>query len=134
MTTARAWSAPKLAPLMLPMPVIRPSRLRRPVCAAIASAPYSMKLPASHRSAMFWRALRPPWAWRRAMASGRAGAAGVGGNGWCAVFDEAAGVAQVGDVLARAAPALGLAPGHGFGAGGVERGGMAFEHLLQVGA
>ena len=42
------------------------------VCAATASAPYSMKLPASHRSAMFSRAVRRPSAWRLATASGRA--------------------------------------------------------------
>ena len=32
---------------------------------------YSMKLPGSHRSAIFSRALRRPWAWRLAMACGR---------------------------------------------------------------
>jgi hypothetical protein len=77
MTTARDRSAPNCAALMEPMPVTMPSagvlatrssRLRLRVCAAIASAPYSMKLPSSQRSAMFSRALRLPWAWRLAMA------------------------------------------------------------------
>ena len=81
MTTARERSAPNCAPLMRPMPVTMPSAgvrrisssaLRRLCCAATASAPYSSKLPASHRSAMFSRALRRPSACRRVMASGRA--------------------------------------------------------------
>jgi hypothetical protein len=45
--------------------------LRRRVCAAIASAPYSMKLPSSHRSAMFSRAAAALGV-APAMASGRA--------------------------------------------------------------
>ena len=44
---------------------------RRLDCAATASAPYSLKLSASHRSAMFSRAVRRPSACRRATASGR---------------------------------------------------------------
>ena len=65
--------------LTLPMPVtmpsagvlrIRSSSARRLRCAAKASAPYSTKLPASQRSAMFSRAVRRP-ARRRATASGR---------------------------------------------------------------
>ena len=42
------------------------STLRRLDCAATAKAPYSVKLPASSRSAMFSRAMRRPAAWRRA--------------------------------------------------------------------
>ena len=67
MTMQRALSSPNKAPLTVPMPVINPSagvvlmsssmglRLR---CAARRSAPYSMKLPGSHRSSMFSRAVR----------------------------------------------------------------------------
>src|SRR6185312_3544213 len=51
---------------------IRSSSSRRPRWAAIAKRPYSTKLPASTRSARFSRAVRPPAAWRRATASGRA--------------------------------------------------------------
>jgi hypothetical protein len=51
----------------------------------------------------------------------QAAAARLRGNRERAVFDEAAFVAQVGDVLARGAPALGVALGHGVRAGGVER-------------
>jgi hypothetical protein len=72
---------------------IRSSSVRRRVCAAMASAPYSMKLPGSsavsHRSAMFSRAVRPPCAWRLSTAA----------CGW-----------------------------H------VERGRVAIDHLLQIGA
>ena len=50
---------------------IKSSALRRLLWAATASAPYSEKLFASTRSAMFSRALRKPSAWRLAMASGR---------------------------------------------------------------
>ena len=39
---------------------IRSSTLRRPRCAAIARPPYSTKLPSSHRSARFSRAVRRP--------------------------------------------------------------------------
>ncbi|MCY1218013.1 hypothetical protein D9M72_299460 [compost metagenome] len=51
-----------------------------------------------------------------------------------AVFAEAAGIAQVADVLARGALAARAAPRHGIGAGGVVEEGMAVEHALQVGA
>src|SRR5204862_1728878 len=40
--------------------------------AAIASAPYSVNVPRSTRSATFSRAVRPPAAWRLSTASGRA--------------------------------------------------------------
>jgi hypothetical protein len=46
---------------------------RRPRCAATARAPYSLKLPSSHRSAMFSRAVRRPSACRLATACGRGG-------------------------------------------------------------
>ena len=80
MTTVRLASGPWIRLLMLPIPVtmpsagvlrIRSSSLRRLRWAATASAPYSMKLPSSHRSAMFSRAVRWPNAWRLATASGR---------------------------------------------------------------
>ncbi len=45
---------------------------RRWRCAAIARRPYSTNEPGSTRSATFSRAVRPPAAWRRATASGRA--------------------------------------------------------------
>jgi hypothetical protein len=51
-----------------------------------------------------------------------------------AVFAEEAWVAQVGDVFARGAQAQGVAFGHGVGAAGVQRGGVAINHPLQVGA
>ena len=62
------------------MPAIRPSAgvlatrssvLRRARWAAMTSAPYSSKLPGSHRSSMFSRAVRRPPACRRSVASGR---------------------------------------------------------------
>ena len=56
------------------------------------------------------------------------------GNGKLAVFDEAALVAQVGNVLARAAAALRMTLGHGLRPGGVQRVGAALGHALQVGA
>src|SRR3954454_21031563 len=51
---------------------IRSCSSRRWRCAAIAKRPYSTKLPASTRSSRFSRAVRPPAAWRRSTASGRA--------------------------------------------------------------
>ena len=60
-------------------------------------------------------------------------AAALGGHGQRAVFDEGAGVAQVGDVLARGAQAQGVALGHGFGAAGVVGEGLALPQALQVG-
>src|SRR6185369_9293879 len=84
MTTARDRSPPNASRLMLPMPVtmpsagvlrIRSSSSRRRRCAAYPSAPYSTKLPASQRSAMFSRAVRRPRACRLATASGRAASA-----------------------------------------------------------
>ena len=56
------------------------------------------------------------------------------GNGQRAVFDEAALVAQILDVLARAAAALRVALGHGLRSGRVQRVGVALGHALQVGA
>ena len=50
----------------------RSSTLRRPRCAAIARPPYSTKLPSSHRSARFSRAVLRPAAWRASTTSGRA--------------------------------------------------------------
>ena len=50
---------------------IRSSSERRLRCAAIASAPYSTKLPGSTRSAMFSRAVRRFWLCRLAIALGR---------------------------------------------------------------
>ena len=55
---------------------------------------------------------------------GFAAPAALGRHGQRAVFDEAAGVAQVGDVLARGAHAQGTAPCHRFGAGNVMREGQ----------
>ncbi|MCY1224409.1 hypothetical protein D9M72_365650 [compost metagenome] len=51
-----------------------------------------------------------------------------------AVFAEAAGIAQVVDVLARGAQAARMAACHRLGAGRVVQEGMAVEHALQVGA
>ena len=52
---------------------IRSSSCAGARCAAKASAPYSTKLPASQRSAMFSRAVRRPsaWRWRRPRAGSR---------------------------------------------------------------
>ncbi len=71
--------AEQCSPLTVPMPAtmpsagvsrIRSSMLRRLRCAAIASAPYSTKLPGSTRAATFSRAVRWPVRRRRATASG----------------------------------------------------------------
>src|SRR3954471_10430346 len=51
---------------------IRSCSSRRWRCAAIAKRPYSTKLPGSTRSSTFSRAVRPPFSWRFATASGRA--------------------------------------------------------------
>src|SRR4051812_6256611 len=51
---------------------MRSSRSRRARWAAIANPPYSTREPGSIRSATFSRAVRPPAAWRRSTASGRA--------------------------------------------------------------
>jgi hypothetical protein len=78
-----AWlrSGGNIVPLMRPRPVTMPSAgvlrtrssaLRRPLCAATARAPYSLKLPSSHRSAMFSRARAQAEACRLATACGRA--------------------------------------------------------------
>ena len=64
---------------------------------------------------------------------GRAAAA-LRGHGQGTVFDEAARIAQVGDVLARRAQAQGMALGHGFGALRVLREGQARLQFLQIGA
>ena len=61
-------------------------------------------------------------------------AAALRRHGERAVFDEAAGVTQVGDVLARAAQTLGMALGHGFGSAGVQRVCLTVPQALQVGA
>ncbi len=50
----------------------RSSIVRRRRCAAITSAPYSTKVPGSHRSSIFSRVVRCPVLRRRATASGRA--------------------------------------------------------------
>src|SRR4051812_17910330 len=50
----------------------RSSSSRRARWAAIAKRPYSTNEPGSTRSATFSRAVRPPAAWRRSTASGRA--------------------------------------------------------------
>ncbi len=84
MTTARtpqpARSGSSAPALIVAMPVTMPSAgvlrrrlstLRRLLCAATASAPYWTKLPAALRSATFSRAVRRPWPWRFATASGR---------------------------------------------------------------
>ena len=63
-----------------------------------------------------------------------AASARLRGNGQRAVLDEAALIAKIGDVLARAAAALGMAFGHGLGPGGVQREGMAVDDAAQVGA
>src|SRR4051794_17503202 len=51
---------------------MRSSTSRRARWAAIANRPYSTREPRSIRSATFSRAVRPPAAWRRSTASGRA--------------------------------------------------------------
>ena len=63
-----------------------------------------------------------------------ASAAALCRNRQRAVFDETAGIAQVGHVLPRAAKALGVAFGHGFGAAGIQRESLAIQKALQVSA
>ena len=63
-----------------------------------------------------------------------AAAARLRGHGQRAVFDEAACIAQVGNVFARGALALRVALGHRSGALGVECEGVTVDHALQVGA
>jgi len=58
--------------------------------------------------------------------------AALGGDGQRAVFQKAALVAQVGDVLPRGALALRVAARHGLGTGGVLREGEALLQALQV--
>jgi hypothetical protein len=63
-----------------------------------------------------------------------AAATGLGGHGQRAVFDEAAFVAQIGDVFSGGAQAQGMAFGHGLGAVDIQGRGVAVLRALQVGA
>ena len=54
------------------------------------------------------------------------------GNRQRPVFDEAACIAEIGDILTRAAAALGMAPGHGPWPRRIEREAMAIPDALQI--
>ena len=58
--------------------------------------------------------------------------AALGRHGQGAVFDEAAFVAEVGDVFAGGALAQGVAPGHGVGAAGVQRERVTVHDALEI--